>query len=179
MHYKVLDEITYPFLNFINDGTVEGREWISNPIFYWACDYVSMPEIKLIRVSKRGHWCFVTWTFYEASPRKAQHFVGFVSSVLNVVRETGAVTKSCVQMFNSEKRKRSLWESQTKLYAGMGFMGTLLSQTWVVWEMFGQYQPFKIPSVVAIWEKLRYTAGNQCMGVGCATCGCVQLGLPG
>ena len=29
IHYKVWDEITYPFPNF-NDATVEVREWISN-----------------------------------------------------------------------------------------------------------------------------------------------------
>ena len=43
--------MTYSFLNF------NGGSWISNftPHFiYWTCDYLSMPWLKLIHVSKRG-----------------------------------------------------------------------------------------------------------------------------
>ena len=57
IHYKVWDEITYPFPNF-NGAVVEGWKWISNfiPHFYWACDYLTMLVLKLIHVSKRDGW---------------------------------------------------------------------------------------------------------------------------
>ena len=55
-HYNVWDDITYPFLNF-NGATVEVYEWISNFItLHWACDYLSMLGLKLMHISKRGHW---------------------------------------------------------------------------------------------------------------------------
>ena len=55
------DEITDPFLNF-NGCTVEVKEWISvfHPALYWVCDYLSMLGLKLIHVSKSGHWTFAT-----------------------------------------------------------------------------------------------------------------------
>ena len=57
IHYKVWDEIIYPFLN-CNGATVEVEEWISNfiPHFTGACDYLSMLGFKLNHVSKSGHW---------------------------------------------------------------------------------------------------------------------------
>ena len=53
IHYKMWDEITYPFPNF-NGCTVEVWEWISNiiPHFTGECDYLSMLGIKLIHVTK-------------------------------------------------------------------------------------------------------------------------------
>ena len=54
IHYKVWDEITYPFPNF-NDATVEIRELISNfTPFYCGYDCLSMLGIKLNHVCKRG-----------------------------------------------------------------------------------------------------------------------------
>ena len=55
MPTKILDEITYSFLNF-NGGTLEVKEWISNfiPYFTGVCDYLSMLGLKLIHASKRG-----------------------------------------------------------------------------------------------------------------------------
>ena len=41
MHYKVCDEITYPFLDF-NGTTIEIWEWENNFTCYWACDYFTM-----------------------------------------------------------------------------------------------------------------------------------------
>ena len=32
-------------------------KWLSDFILYWACNYLSMLGLKLIHVSKRGHWC--------------------------------------------------------------------------------------------------------------------------
>ena len=48
IHYKVRDEITYPFLNF-NGCTVE---------LYWKCDFLSILGLKTIHVSKGapGEW---------------------------------------------------------------------------------------------------------------------------
>ena len=54
MHYKVWDEITYPFPN-LNGCTDEVWEATLN----CACDYLSMPGLKLIHVSKRGPWSFM------------------------------------------------------------------------------------------------------------------------
>ena len=52
IHYKVWNEITYQFPN-VNDATVEVWEWISNSIPGHVSS--SMPELKLIRVSKMGY----------------------------------------------------------------------------------------------------------------------------
>ena len=62
IHYEKWDEITYPFLNF-NTYTVEVLEWINNftPHFTGACDYLSMLELMLNHVSKRGHREFWFW----------------------------------------------------------------------------------------------------------------------
>ena len=49
IHYKIWDEITYPFLNF-NASTV-----------YWACNYLSMLGLKLIHVSRSGHRSLYTY----------------------------------------------------------------------------------------------------------------------
>ena len=42
IHYKVWDEITYPFLNF-NGATVEVWEWINNFIPYIIVDVITYP----------------------------------------------------------------------------------------------------------------------------------------
>ena len=57
IHYKMWDEITYPFLNF-NGATVEVSVWINNftPDITGVCGYFFMLEFKLIHVCKRGHW---------------------------------------------------------------------------------------------------------------------------
>ena len=54
-HYKVRDEITYPFPYF-NGAAIEVWEWISNSshTLYWACDYLSKLRLKSICISKRG-----------------------------------------------------------------------------------------------------------------------------
>ena len=50
IHYKVFDEITYPFLNF-NGAAVEVWEWISNsPCTIWVSDFLSMLGSKLIHI---------------------------------------------------------------------------------------------------------------------------------
>ena len=49
IHYKMRDEITHPFPNFN-----EVREWISNFITHWTCDYLSMMGLKFIHVRERG-----------------------------------------------------------------------------------------------------------------------------
>ena len=53
------DDISYPFPNF-NSATVEVWEWINALIpHFYVRDNVSMLELKLIHVSKRGPcWCF-------------------------------------------------------------------------------------------------------------------------
>ena len=49
-HYKMWDEITYPFPNF-NGAIIEVWEWVINSIpLYCACDYLSMLGLKLINV---------------------------------------------------------------------------------------------------------------------------------
>ena len=54
IHYKMWDEMTYPFPKF-NGATVEVWEWISNFTHTLvACDYLSMLRLKLNHVSKRG-----------------------------------------------------------------------------------------------------------------------------
>ena len=54
-HYKMQDEITYPFPNFTGANT-EVWEWISNFIthFNWTCDYLSMLGLKLIQMLVKG-----------------------------------------------------------------------------------------------------------------------------
>ena len=42
IHYKVGDEITYPFLNF-NGATVEVKEWISNFISHFTGHVITYP----------------------------------------------------------------------------------------------------------------------------------------
>ena len=42
IHYKVWDEITYPFLNF-NGCTIEVKEWISNFISHFIMDVITYP----------------------------------------------------------------------------------------------------------------------------------------
>ena len=61
IHYKMWNEITYPFLHF-NGGTVEvqGMDKWCHPTLYCACDYSSMLELKLTHVSKRGY-CTSVW----------------------------------------------------------------------------------------------------------------------
>ena len=43
MHYKMRDEITYPFPNF-NDCTVEVWEWISNFVSHLTVHVVTYPR---------------------------------------------------------------------------------------------------------------------------------------
>ena len=51
IHYKVRDEITYPFQNF-NGATI--KVWQCNsPHISWECDYLSMLGLKSNHVSKR------------------------------------------------------------------------------------------------------------------------------
>ena len=50
IHYKVWDEITYPFLNCWSLGM---DEWFHLTL-YQAYDYLSMMGLKLNHVSKRG-----------------------------------------------------------------------------------------------------------------------------
>ena len=42
IHYKMWDEITYPFLNF-NGSTVEVKEWISNFILHFTGHVITYP----------------------------------------------------------------------------------------------------------------------------------------
>ena len=55
MHYKVWDEITFPFPNF--NSAVEVWEWTSKfiPQFNRKYDFLSMLGVKLIHVDKSGH----------------------------------------------------------------------------------------------------------------------------
>ena len=41
-HYKLWDEITYPFLNF-NGCTIEVQQWISNLISHFIMDVITYP----------------------------------------------------------------------------------------------------------------------------------------
>ena len=55
IHYKVWDEITYPFLNF-NGAAVGmscslGMDKLFHPTLYRACDYLSKLGLKLNHVS--------------------------------------------------------------------------------------------------------------------------------
>ena len=53
-NYKACDENTYLLPNF-NSAAFEVWEWMNNCLtLYWACDYLSKLELKLIYVSKRG-----------------------------------------------------------------------------------------------------------------------------
>ena len=57
IHYKVLDEITYPFPHFFNGAAIGVWEWISNftsPTIYWTCNYLSILGLTLNHVRKRG-----------------------------------------------------------------------------------------------------------------------------
>ena len=54
-HYKVGDEITYPFPNF-NGATVEVLEWISNFITHFTGYVKSTPGLKSIQVCKTCSW---------------------------------------------------------------------------------------------------------------------------
>ena len=54
-HYKVWKEITFPFPNF-NGAAV--YVWVISSHIYLARDYLSVPMLKLIRVSKMGLWQF-------------------------------------------------------------------------------------------------------------------------
>ena len=46
MHFKVQDEITYPFLNF-NGCTVAVLEWISNPTPHFTGDAITYAGIEV------------------------------------------------------------------------------------------------------------------------------------
>ena len=50
---KVWDEFAYPFPSF-NSATFEVWERLTNPTFYWACEYSPKLGFKLNRISKRG-----------------------------------------------------------------------------------------------------------------------------
>ena len=54
-HYKVWDEITYPFSNF-NGGTVEVWDWMCNFIPRFIMEVITYSWAKLIHVSKRDPW---------------------------------------------------------------------------------------------------------------------------
>ena len=47
IHYKVWDEITYPFPNFCWSL---GMDKLFHPTIYWAYNYLSMMGLKLIQV---------------------------------------------------------------------------------------------------------------------------------
>ena len=53
IHYKLRDEIPYPFPNF-NGATVEVWEWMSNFTLHLACDYSSTLGSKKNHDDKRG-----------------------------------------------------------------------------------------------------------------------------
>ena len=60
IYYKVQDYIIYLFPSF-NDAPVEVWEWMHNfhPTLYWACNYVSVLELKLtmlVREVARVRW---------------------------------------------------------------------------------------------------------------------------
>ena len=59
-HYKVCNEITYPFPDF-NRCTVEVWEWISNFIPHFTLHVITYPcwDLQFIYVSKRDPMCFV------------------------------------------------------------------------------------------------------------------------
>ena len=66
IHFKVWDEITFPFPNF-NGCAVEVWEWISNitrPL-YRACDYLSMLGLLL-------------WNAYCAYRKKYEHKISYL-----------------------------------------------------------------------------------------------------
>ena len=50
---NVWDLITYQFLS-VNGYTVEVGEWLFHPKLYWACDYLSMLGLNLIKFSIKG-----------------------------------------------------------------------------------------------------------------------------
>ena len=60
MPNKVWDKIIYPFPNF-NGCTVKVWEWISNFIPQFIKDYLSLLGFKLIHVSKRVPWWYITF----------------------------------------------------------------------------------------------------------------------
>ena len=53
IHYKVWDEITFPFQNFQQRSCWSlGMDKEFHPTPYWACDYLSMSGLKSIHISK-------------------------------------------------------------------------------------------------------------------------------
>ena len=66
IHYKVWDEITYPFSNF-NSATVEVWEWISNFIPHFTGHMIAYScwDKKLIQVSKSTCWCQLHQRIYN------------------------------------------------------------------------------------------------------------------
>ena len=75
-HYKVWDEITYPFLNF--NVTMDKK---FHPTLYRACDYLSMLGLKLNHVSKRGPW----WEYFFLNEMFVLGVVSFILVVFFIL----------------------------------------------------------------------------------------------
>ena len=70
-HYKVWNEITFPFPN-INCAAVEVWEWTSNRTLYWVCDYLSMLP-----------W-FTGYQAWKKIPRPDNEMTNFSSKVTQI-----------------------------------------------------------------------------------------------
>ena len=67
----------------LQGAIVEVWDWISNfiPYFFWACDYLSMLGLKLIRVSKIQYWKLVsTGSLNCLLPEGITEFVRLIGS---------------------------------------------------------------------------------------------------
>ena len=117
IHYKVWDEITCPFPNFITCTLKFGNGWvISSHTLLQACDYLSMQGLKSIQVSKRGpRWqinSMATWPdfgtlsdismtlhdLYNACP--------LVFNPINILR---SLDISCTSLWYSKKFEENLF----------------------------------------------------------------------
>ena len=63
IHYKVWDEITYPFRNF-NGATVEVWEWMINFTLHITGHVNTFLRLKLIHISKSAPRSTIMWVFF-------------------------------------------------------------------------------------------------------------------
>ena len=106
IYFKVWDEITYPFPNF------NGCRYFHITL-YNVCNYFSMLGLKLIHVSKRGHWGCFQWSYIRVFNRIFNGFVTGIGAVVwfcknqrsNIIGKNIGISM-CTRFWRRHKRER-------------------------------------------------------------------------
>ena len=89
-----------------------GMDKYFHPTLYWACDCLSMPELKLNHVSKRGHWAFCTKVADEIVQLYMRNFREKISTrqVLKLRKSRVGIRKYYLISWRDNKTPR--WDSR-------------------------------------------------------------------